>query len=97
MYMKILLENLRLSLPPYSTPPIQWFYDVNSAENPSNSLFDQQTPKHKTDDSKYNYIHFLLLFIRSFSLRCCDPISSSTMMIRICIETRGESGFDMVE
>lgn len=38
------------------------------SKNPSNVLFDQQSPKHKTDDNQHNYIHFLLLF-SSFSLQ----------------------------
>lgn len=71
-------SNIRkfASLPPHiRAPPFRWFYDVNSAENPSNRLF-ALLPEMKTDDSKYNYIHFLLL-LRPFSRAPANPISSS--------------------
>lgn len=90
--------NLRLPFPPsFNSTYSVVLWCQFSTVNPSNSLFDQQTPKHKADDSKYNYIHFLLLFIRTFSLYCCDPITSSTVIIKICIETRGERSFDTDE
>jgi hypothetical protein len=58
----------------------RWFYDVNSAKTHQigyllspNILFSP-----KTDDSKYNYIHFLLLF-SPFSLHILLPFLSYRM------------------
>lgn len=55
--------------PPKAASYERWFYDVNSAETHQRGYLIKQSPKHRSDDSKYNYIHFLLLF-SSFSLRC---------------------------
>lgn len=61
--------HLCLLITPKAAQFERWFYDVNSVETHQRGYLIKQSPKHRSDDSKYNYIHFLLLF-SSFSLRC---------------------------
>lgn len=71
--MKFAFTQHLLSL---SAPPFRWFYDVNSAKTHQiGYLLSPNIPiSGKADDSKYNYIHFLLLFspfsLLSLSVGC---------------------------